>query len=337
MDLALVSVWYNKDKFIYNTTCNPFWHNILYYSQYFKYYILYYVENESSAKIPTAEGPVKFINFKNYPESKNVTKLKHVMNKIDYMKLQFIFNSDIVPETFVLLMDMDCQLTTAAELKMDNLKKVKQQYYLTPYTDSSTKFLYRPMSNYVKYGNSFDSYIENYATFINKTQPFFKPWHGVDIRVENETNQFFMYAQYLQIVQLYMSIFHQYALPAMFDDYRILNPIQLTFHRGSSYKEDYYYEDEYKYEYDYRKPAVFGKQSLTDKLYVALISGRQDHKIIKYMLHNLYRLSYNFQSKFRWSNSLQCYVNVCGVIEDRCNDFNFTGVEFVKPIKMYGK
>lgn len=251
------------------------------------------------------------------------------MNKIDYMKLQFILNSNIVPETFVLLMDMDCQLVDCHNLKVDKLKKI--QYHLSPYTDSSTKCLYRPMSSYDKYNNSFDSYIENYATFINKTLPFFKPWHGVDIRIENETNQFFIYAQYLQIVQLYMSIFHQRALPAMYEDYKIETP-KLTFHRGSSYLEEY--DDEYKYEYDYKKPAVFGRESLTDKLYMALISG-QNHKKIKYMLHNLHRLEYNFQSKFRWSNSLQCHVNVCGVIEDRCNEFDFTGVEFVKPIKMY--
>ncbi|ACH69504.1 hypothetical protein PsunGV_gp154 [Pseudalatia unipuncta granulovirus] len=332
MDFALVSVWYNKDKFIYNTTCHPFWHNILYYSQYFKYYVLYYIENESEAKIPPV-GPVKFINFKDYAESKNVSKLKHVMNKIDYMKLHFIFNSKIVPETFVLLMDMDCQLSECHNLKFDKLKNI--QYYLTPYTDSSTKCLYRPMSSYDKYENSFDSYIENYATFINKTKPFFQPWHGVDIRVENETNQFFMYAQYLQIVQLYMGIFHQHALPTLYKNYKISNPIKLTFHRGSSYRGEN--DDEYKYEYDYRKPAIFGKQSLTHQLYIAIIS-EEDQETIKNMLHNLHRLGYNFESKFHWSNSLQCDVNVCGVIEDRCvkkNKFDYTGVEFVKPIKMY--
>lgn len=326
-----MSVWYNKDKFIYNSTCHPFWHNILYYSQYYTYYVLYYVENESSAKIP-AVGPVKFINFKNYPESKNMERLKHVMNKIDYMKLQFIFNSHIIPETFVLLMDMDCQLAECYNIKLDKFKKI--QYYLTPYTDPSTKHLYRPMSNYDKYRNSFDSYIENYATFINKTKPFFRPWHGVDVRVEGETNQFFMYAQYIQIVQLYMVINHQYALPASYSEYKIANPLKLTFHRGSSYFEENF--DQYKYEYDYRKPAVFGEPSLTKKLYIAIIS-QQDHNTIKSMLHTLRRLGYNFKSKFEWSNSLQSDVNVCGVIEDRCVDdvFDYKGVEFVRPLIMF--
>lgn len=326
-----MSVWYNKDKFIYNSTCHPFWHNILYYSQYYTYYVLYYVDNESSAKIPTV-GPVKFINFKKYPESKNMPKLKHVMNKIDYMKLQFIFNSHIVPETFVLLMDMDCQLSECNKIKLEKLMKI--QYHLTPYTDPSTKLLYRPMSSYDDYNNSFDSYIENYATFINKTKPFFKPWHGVGVRVEGETNQFFMHAQYLQIVQLYMGICHQYALPTLYSDYKIASPIKVTFHRGSSYSEKNL--NEYKYEYDYRKPAVFGKRSLTDELYLALIS-KKDHDTIKRMLHTLHRLGYNFQTKFQWSNSLQSDVNVCGVIEDRCVDdvFDYRGVEFVRPLKMF--
>lgn len=324
-DFALVSVWYHKNKFIYNTTCYPFWHNILYHAQFYKYYVLYYVEQECAVNIPYA-GPVKFINFRQHSASQNMCKLKEVYNKIDYMKLQFLFNCDIVTEKHLLLMDMDCQLTS---LVIDEDRIRSNKYFLTPYIEPKCKYLHEPRSPFDHHCNSFNSYIENYAVLINKNNDFFDNHHGVSVTVENETNEFFMHAQYIQIVILYMCIRHQYAMPTLLANYNIESVVPLTLYRGASYDK---FRDEYVYEYDYRKPAEFGKPSLTKLLYRAILSNVcQDE--LKLMLHNLKRLGYDFKSKFEWSNSLQCKVNVYGCIEDRYKvPFNYSGVEFVLPL-----
>ncbi|AJK91784.1 ORF123 [Spodoptera frugiperda granulovirus] len=325
-DFAIVSVWYNKNKFIYNTAIHPFWHNVLYNSLFHKYYVLYYVEDETFTNF--ASKHVTFINFKNHESSVHMNQLKLPANKIDYMKLQFILDSDMVPEKYVLLMDMDCQMQWNS-IDIDGIRNTK--YRLNLYTDKSTKLLYHPLFNMDNYKNSFNSYIENYATLINKDNPFFKPYHGVAVRVHDETNNHYMYQQYLQIVQLYMCIFHQYAIPKYLEDYKLDdNIVPLTFHRGGSYMT---YKHEYKYEYDYRERPRFGMPTLTTKLNHKITDKALDQ--IKELLFELHRLDYNFQSKFDWSNSKQCYTNVCGYIQDRCKEFDFSDVEFVKPIKFF--
>ncbi|AQQ80398.1 ORF131 [Betabaculovirus altermyunipunctae] len=330
MEFALLSVWYHKNQFIFNSTSHPFWHNILYHSQHHKYYVLYYVEDDSNVRIPYA-GPVKFLNFKEHPASSNLKKLTHVTNKIDYMKLQFIFDSGMVSEKHVLLMDMDCQLASSS-VDVDRIHRSK--YYLTPYTDMKTKRLYEEASSFDDYNNSFNSYVENYATLINKNNEFFRPCHGVSVRVDDETNHFYMYAQYLQIVQLYMCIFHQYALPPLSRDYNIKTPIPMSFNRGASYYE---HRNEYKYEFDYRQPARFNRQPLTHVLYMAILQEKPI-KLVKRILLELHRLGYDFGSRYRWSNTLQSDVNVCGCIQDRYRKkFDYHGVEFVLPLKVFNK
>lgn len=325
-DFAIVSVWYHKNEFIYNTTRCPFWHNILYHSQFYKYYVIYYLEDDSFFNTLNV-GPVKFINFKNFEASKNIARLKRAANKIDYIKLHVVLNSDIVPETHLLLMDMDCQIQSTG---VDMKRLQNNKYRLTPYTDPSVPTLYFDLS-YDDEMISFNSYLENYAVLINKTRKFFKNYHTVSVRIEGETNDHFMFAQYLQIIQLYFCIFHQYALPPLVKEYNIKDVIPLKFNRGGSY---FKHKMEYVYEFNFREPAVFNSPTLTYQLYMELISNKNEEKI-KTLLHELRRLKYDFNSEFVWSNSLQCDVNVCGCIEDRVKNFNYDEVEFVKPLKMF--
>lgn len=328
-DFAIMSVWYNKNKFIYNTTVYPFWHNVLHHSQFHKYYVLYYVDDETFTSFSNTER-VTFINFKKHESSVYMDKLKLPANKIDYMKLQFILNSDMVPEKYVLLMDMDCQMMWNS-INITDIRNTK--YRLNLYTDKSTKLLYEPQLSMDIYKNSFNSYIENYATLINKDNGFFKPYHGVTVRVQDETNNHYMYQQYLQIVQLYMCIFHQYAIPKRLVDYKLDdNIVPLTYHRGGSYTM---FKHEYIYEYDYKQRPQFGLPSLTTKLKRIVLHEVRPEEI-KQLLRELYRLKYNFQNKFEWSNSAQCYTNVCGFLNDRCQSIiDFTDIEFVKPIRFF--
>jgi hypothetical protein len=320
---AIVSVWYHKNKFVYNDYIYPFWHNVQYHSKKYDYIILYYIEDASTVVLPTQrpDERITLINYDNMfigDASANLSRLKKKANKIDYMKLKVIFNAPEFNYEHLLLMDFDC--TIVSDFNMERVSMSK--FYIEPYYDANVKFKYSLMNKL------FDSYIENYATLINCNNVFFHPIQCVNVHVDKENGNCYMLAQYIQIVQLYYCIFHEYSLPNRYEDLTLDNSILLSFHRGNSWHVG---ADEFAREYDYvysadEKPA-FDKEPLTHQLDRMLLTDNKNEA--KKIIFQLKDLNYDFRQKFKWSNSLQRKTNVLGVIMDRCKTFDLTDIEFI--------
>jgi len=319
---AIVSVWYHKNKFVYNNCVYPFWHNVQYHSKKYDYIVLYYIEDMSRVIMPTPQ-PDERIKLINYADmfigdvDINMSRLRKKANKIDYMKLKVIFNAADFNYEHVLLMDFDCNIV--ADFDME--KAAASKFYIEPYYDASIKFKYSLTTN-----NMFDSYIENYAALINCNNVFFHPIQCVNVHVDKENGNCYMLAQYIQIVQLYYCTFHEYSLPNRYEDLTLDNSILLSYNRGSSwYKE----VDccNYDYIYNANEKPEFYQEPLTRQLYCMLLKKNENEA--KKIILQLKELNYEFRQKFEWSNSLQKTTNVLGVIMDRYENFNLTGVEFI--------
>ncbi|ABQ52063.1 hypothetical protein SlGVgp120 [Spodoptera litura granulovirus] len=318
---AIVSVWYHKNEFIYNTKKFPFWHNVLYNSTQYKYYIVHHVESEIT--LPQCEN-IQFVSFDEVCPRHEMHRLQNVVNKINYMKLMVLFNPNFATEERLLLMDMDCNI-----VRVDQLRLLRSPLYLEPFFNPICEQLYEYRSSYDAYRNSFDSYVEMYAMLINKRNRFFQPMHGVNVVTDNETNEFFMISQYMNILQLYMCMFHNYPLPHNVCDINIPKCIVLTFSRNHSFSL-HNKDDALNLCSDIHTPPVF--QDVNCYLR-RLISAKDPNKIeeITRILHTLRTFSYNFTSIFASSDIQDSYVNLYGYLVENYGDA-FDHLDFIKPV-----
>ncbi|AUF81584.1 ac112 [Malacosoma neustria nucleopolyhedrovirus] len=319
---AIVSVWYHENKFVYNNCVYPFWHNVQYNSKKYDYIVLYYIEDMSEVILPSLrpDERIKLINYADMfigDVSVNMNRLRNKANKIDYMKLKVIFNATDFDYEHVLLMDFDCNIVADFNMEKASVSK----FYIEPYFEPNIKFKYTLARN-----NMFNSYIENYATLINCNNVFFHPIQCVNVHVDKENGNCYMFAQYIQIVQLYYCIFHEYSLPNRYEDLTLDNSILLSYNRGNSWNNEAI-NCNYDYIYDANEKPAFDREPLTRQLYYMLLNKNETEA--KKIIFQLKELNYDFREKFEWSNSLQNTTNVLGVIMDRCESFNLTGIEFI--------
>ncbi|QKE44474.1 hypothetical protein Yalta_027 [Yalta virus] len=319
---VIISVWYHPNKFVFNTHKYPFLHNIQYHATKYKYVLLYFIEDESDISIPTDDN-VTYINFKTEFAShfKTASSFIHKANKIDFMKNILIQECKNINFDYILCMDMDCEITD-----IDEPKLLKEDKFITFFYDASTKLLKLKRSNFL------DSYIENYAFLINNKI------FNEDVNFRNEIfkteleSNCFMYEQFLNFIIDYYKKEVQFNFPLSCRETVLpTQPITIKFERGGSWRDDRNHEIK-KYVYNMNKRPIYGRDR--EELYLAILTNKTD-KIIDLLKDFIY-LEYDFESLFQWSNSLQSYVNLYGIIIDRVRDINkfnqISSLDFPKKI-----
>nr|AGS47939.1 putative 20.3 kDa protein [Ectropis obliqua nucleopolyhedrovirus]QWV59642.1 hypothetical protein EONV_gp090 [Ectropis obliqua nucleopolyhedrovirus]UYO72887.1 hypothetical protein EONV-gp090 [Ectropis obliqua nucleopolyhedrovirus] len=299
VEVCLVFVWYHKNEFIFNTDCYPFWHNIQYHALKYKCYVLYHIEN-GNVTLPLNDN-VYFINFKDTKYFRNLQKLSCNINKIDYMKLTLLMDDTLLDNQQILfVMDMDCVI---GMIDYDALTKSKK--YMEPYFDKSIKKLYA-----YRTGPSFDSYIENYAMLIDRRNKFLQPYQLFTLDFNDSINNT-IYKQYVLMVILYYSIQFQYCFPASVSQLVFTNCVDVKFKRGATWKLKI--KNKYKYLYSIENVPNFDNECLTNTLLKAIYDS--DYDSIDKLIDKLHSLDYDFKSKLYWSNEMQCYTNVAGMLQ----------------------
>lgn len=340
MNFEIASVWYSDDEFLFNTPKFPYVHNVQYHSQRYHYYVIYYIEdkrvadniNEYTSKHNLDGDKITFLNFKNvYPQYvANLRFLKLKSNKIDFMKMCVMDNSESLTDSPLLLMDFDCSV----EGYVKQLTDSRPVYDI--YVDDKVNLLWQPFNR-----RSFNSYVENYAVFIRtKTSS-----NSDYINVFGESSNSFMYAQFLSKV---IRDYHTFGIEctSLRAHFKHTPEIKVSYMRGGSWRLSASDRSmaEYDYHYDPSAKPDFNAVCLVALLYSQILSAEWcvsssdcKYEDVKKTLHKLYRLNYNFHNKFNWSNSLQAYTNVFGVICDRLDVEEFTceSWSYLKPLVIY--
>ncbi|AAC70295.1 LdOrf-109 peptide [Lymantria dispar multiple nucleopolyhedrovirus] len=330
-DLTLVFVWYRPDgAAVYNTDRFPFWHNIRYHARRYPCVLVYCFDAPGAPPVPAGEeaAGVVAVDFREQWDRRGrIDALQTTASKIDYIKLTIVMNCDraCIATDFVLLMDMDCSVD---EVRSDRMASHNRR--LEVFFDRSVAKLYDNVGRF-----EFDSYIENYATLVNRRAPFFQSHHHVVVTSERDTGQnCYMYAQYLNVVHLYYALFHAYTFPPDVRDLVYENSVKLRFRRGASWT-DRPRAAVYKYVYDSALEPEFAAQSLDGRLMAAILKGDDDET--RRLALELRRLDYDFGSQFDWSNGRQKFANVAGVLVDRRPDFDFDRYQFLLPVRYFSK
>ncbi|ADD73814.1 ORF105 [Lymantria xylina nucleopolyhedrovirus] len=331
-DLTLVFVWYRPDgAAVFNTDRFPFWHNVQYHARQYRCVLVYCFDAPHVDASPVPAGAetaaVVTVDFRDqWDRHGRIDALQTTASKIDYIKLTIVLNCDraCITTDFVLLMDMDCSVD---EVNFDRIMSCGRR--LEVFFDRSVGQLYDNIGRF-----EFDSYIENYATLVNRRAPFFQSHHHVVATPERDTGQnCYMYAQYLNVVHLYYALFHAYTFPPDARDLVYENSVKLRFRRGASWSALPRRAAVYKYVYDSALEPEFVAQSLDDRLMAAILKGDDDE--VRRLALELRRLDYDFQSAFDWSNGRQKFTNVAGVLVDRRPDFDFDHYQFLLPVKYF--
>ncbi|AKN80962.1 hypothetical protein [Lonomia obliqua multiple nucleopolyhedrovirus] len=327
---TLLFVWYHMYRFIFNTDMFPFWHNVQYHAKRFNCVILYCIErNEDALKLPKLKN-VTFINFKtNFPAhyAHSVQNITKQAGKIDYMKLCAMLNPVLlnVKYSHLQLMDMDCVVQNVSWSKLFN-----RSYCYEPFYDSTMKTLSR-----------LDSYLENYATlirtkFVYKNSKILNAYKS-DLLTICVDNNYVLYKFYIDmIIDVYLQCYG-YKMPESIENVTLSTSIKMSFRRGNSWQLDIEALPAYDYIYNSNTKPIFKQFNLCQELYLLILNYEGDATHIYQIIEKLKRLNYNFSSKFDWSNQLQCYVNIYGVICDRIKNFNVSNYEYILPLKTYNK
>ncbi|AKN80594.1 hypothetical protein [Perigonia lusca single nucleopolyhedrovirus] len=353
ISVALVFVWYHDEgKPVYNTVAYPFWHNIQYHSETYKCFVLQHLGKKNNGdddnKIPmntTNNTNITVLKFSDWFDATPLATLNHKSNKIDYMKMCVVVETDMVKcfSTFdyILLMDMDCVVRSMSLAKM----KFKRRR-IEPFFDMSVSMLHEPKSYY---NNSFDSYLENYAVLVDLRMPRlpFTLNQLMDSRLDiSKWQNSAFFKLYTDTVCSYYSQIHTYLFPFLSKDLQFDGSVSMDFHRGGSWKSKCRLHDECEYVYDYRREPVFHAESPLQTLYKIVIrSGGKyvndkcelnDDNIINTLI-DMKLKNYDFTRSFTWSNSEQKNTNVCGFLIDRCFEkhVKFTQCAFVEPVKYF--
>ncbi|AIU41332.1 ac112 [Sucra jujuba nucleopolyhedrovirus] len=327
--LCIVFVWYHEKSFVYNTYEFPFWHNIQFHSIAHECYVLYAIDDTTAVQWPnTNPTNVRLINFKKGQHEENLDKLKRKSCKIDYIKLALLLDETLIEcEKRFLVMDMDCTVQQIDWIKYHN-QPVK--YYVRPFFDYTIKHLYQRVSE-----SSYDSYIENYAMLVDRRTHFLKSYQKFTLDFNDAHDNSHMYNQYLLLIQLYYSIHHKYVFPSeltkgetCWDD----ATIRINFQRGASWNRLLNTPDafQYRYHYIYKEPPLLGRTCLLTQIFVETINKNVNG--VNQLANKLFKLNYNFQNKYRWSNSQQSFTNLAGFIIDHIKNFNFDDKPYMLPI-----
>ncbi|AGR56856.1 apsup [Hemileuca sp. nucleopolyhedrovirus] len=328
---CIVFVWYHPDSFVYNTYQYPFWHNVQYHALKYNCYLVYCIEDERNVVFPKVNN-LHYINLKTPQLMRTIERLRNMPCIIDYIKLQMLYNETIVEkENLLFVMDMDC---TVESVDWDTINKCNR--YLEPFFDRSVSQLYEKTSSSL----GFQSYIENYAMLLNRKierPSTILQSYNIDLdmitakqNLNYENN--YIYYQYVLLVQLYYRDRHAFLFPNKVADLQFENCVTINFRRGNSWRE--IIVSEYDYEYDANEKPSFDV-CLTSQLYLAILDKDEDK--INTIVQKLKSLNYNFASKFQWSNSMQKYTNVAGVLKDRIKTYDFFKKDFLLPITLYDK
>lgn len=300
---VIVSVWYNKDKFIFNTSVYPFLHNIEYHNNIYNYIVYYFIEEDCD--IPNIPS-IQFIDFKKMFKEYTylINKENKVGNKIDIMKLILIKECEKINYNYILYMDMDCEIINFDIKKIKNNKR-----FIEPFFDESMETLCK---EYLDVDIDFDFYIENYAFLLNKDN---KKIDEINFKNKGSNNICWVYKQYVKIIYQYYYEKKNYIFPKLFEDLEFENSIDISFERGHSWKIQNNFKKEI-YVYNRTKKPVY--QKVLCELYYNILD--KDVKEVRKKIITLLELDYKFIEKFNWSNSLQKDVNLYGVLKDRWSE-----------------
>ncbi|AVA31132.1 ac112/ac113 [Oxyplax ochracea nucleopolyhedrovirus] len=329
--LALLFVWYHKQNFILNTHKFPFWHNIQYHSKHFDCIVVYCVENDKELTLPTFEN-VTFVNFKKNFSSHYDYSVKEIINlacKIDYMKMCLILNVDLLKTNYeyLQLMDMDCIVKNIYWNRLYDGK-----YCFEPFYDKT-------ISNLIgfKFNYNFDSYIENYATLIRvklmDLNEIFFEFYKQQLFVIKANKNSDLYENYIKFVRSVYFNLYNFKFPDESGNLKLLPCVDMEFRRGGSWKDEII-KPLYDYVYDYNVKPEFPKFDLCCKIY-RMILFETDLNKIYLVIKKLKDLNYDFSSQFEWSNSLQCNVNLYGVLCDRIENFDVSNFQYLLPLKTF--
>merc|ERR1711916_112426 len=260
---TIVSLWYNKDKFIFNTSSYPFLHNIEYHNNTYNYIVYYFMEEECEIPvIPT----IQFINFKNifgdYVDLINGEN--NIGNKIDIMKLALIKECEKINYKYILYMDMDCEVLNFDIEKIKNNKR-----FIEPFFDKSTKTFYKDCLDIAL---NFDFYIENYAFLLNKEN---KKTVEIDFKYKGNKNICWVYKEYVKIIYRYYEN-KNYIFPELVEDLKFQNSFDIGFERGDSWKPENNFKKD-RYNYNRIKKPVY--QRVLYELYINIL--RNDVKEVR--------------------------------------------------------
>ncbi|QHB21759.1 ac113 [Artaxa digramma nucleopolyhedrovirus] len=340
---CIVFVWFHRDQFVYNTYEFPFWHNVQHHALHHKCYLLYYIENDnkqqlvnemsSSSLAPRTNVCQQNLILVNFKLTRHASAMRQIDDdnvacKIDYMKLQVLLDKRLIEnEKILLVMDMDCVVR-----KIYTKAISVSERYLEPFFDRSVNRLYNRTSRM-----DFDSYIENYAVLINRNYPFLTSFQKFEIVLPTAKDKHlpnnYIYSQYLLMVHLYYTIFHNFSFPDNVKKLQYVNSVDLTYNRGGSWKSEIV--QRYKYDYDVAVEPIFGNVCLCTQIYMAIL--HKDVQKIDQLIEELRNKKYNFCSRFNWSNSKQQYTNMAGVLIDKIPTYDFTKRPYLLPIYVYNQ
>ncbi|ANF29684.1 ORF_36 [Catopsilia pomona nucleopolyhedrovirus] len=337
---ALLFVWHHDNQFVCNTHTFPFWHNIQYHSREFDCILVHCIENDNgdnNKRVQTlAFENIISIDFKqNYRKAYNdcIKKTKRRACKIDWMKLIIMLDPQSlnVPYEYLLLMDMDCVVQS-----IDWRALFTRNYCYEPFYDSSVDVLYATKRNDCA---NFDSYLENYATLIRTKQVLkhesYLNLHRANVLADTGDYNSSLFKQYIKMIcNIYFDVYN-YKIPQLYKDLTLTPCVSLSFRRGGSWKIKRLDWPRYDYVYNYNVKPSFFETNLCRQLYALILTSSNVTDDVYAAIENLKRLNYDFSSKFEWSNSLQCYVNVYGVLCDRYCRFDVSNHTYLLPLKMY--
>ncbi|ARF02829.1 SWPV1-270 [Shearwaterpox virus] len=297
--VELIYVWYNDNIFIVDTVYYPFLSNLKFNSNDRKCHVFYYVKNNVS--IPQIkEKNIYLYDFSIYFDTETLilNSLNNIAQKIDFMKLIILTNvyNIINTQKDLLLIDFDCYITYIS----------KKIYNLEPFYCTNNKYL-----KVVEY-DEIDSYIENYATRIDKIgSDRMKDMLDIStIDTNNDTNSY-IYNIYIDIIVKYFKKYHNFVFPELFKDMSLDCSISLSYNRGGSWKKDSYdYEEGPFWIIKYSKP--FNKKIKTD---IQLSILKRELHSFKCLL--LSELNFPFDMNMYWINSKQRYGTLKEYILDR--------------------
>lgn len=328
---AIVSVWYHKNEFVFNTLSYPFLHNIQYHATKYNYVLLYLIEDETNITLPKNDNVI-YINFKTlfnmYMD--DILKFKHKSNKIDFIKNTIIKECQKINYDYILCMDMDCEI-----INIDTNKILHDNKFITFFYDTSIKTLKEKRSTFL------NSYIENYAFLINKNNlDNIINFKNEIFKTEIESNCF-IYEQFVNFVINYYKEKLKFIFPDIYSKQIELpyQPITIKFERGGSWFDNNITNKQTQIIYNMNKKPIYKRDK--HELYISIIYSEIEEIIIT--IKKFIELEYDFKSCFHWSNSLQSYVNLYGVLIDRIDniknlneilklDFHKNVIKFKKQI-----
>ncbi|ALA62534.1 hypothetical protein [Turkeypox virus] len=289
--MNLIYVWYSDKHFIIDSLYFPYMSNLLYNSRYRRCYVFYYVDSSDSGNFrDIADDNIYYYDFGNvFPKyTMEMSSLKNIAQKIDFMKIVLLCHAFEVlrEEDDLMLLDFDCHILSVKN-KIYNF----EPFYCKDVTSLE-----------VLVDNEADSYIENYATRIDRLGSYRLLQIFIDIKdnyINGSNSNSLIYALYISMTVRYFKQYHDYDFSTVYKDMRLISSVDITYSRGSTWKNtNNGYNDNPYWVIKYKRP--FNKE-IKDKIYEFILFN----KFLE--LYNILYEEINFPYNYNifWLNNKQ--------------------------------